>query len=363
MFSNVSSTVRLAPVLRFNLSAPQVDILPKADNGTVVPVPVLGFRLIRAAQINASGAVTLPATFVNGTWSRVNSNALNASQSFIYACRLAFPNGTALRPEPATLRLQLYIFNRSLNITLDRLLAYNTTPAYSKMTLSISHWPWLEAEQHAADRLQVRLRITPPFNGTLQAGNESNGLVQTFTLTGQALPPFIEKLLNGRQLVRRVRLVDAVELDSQVVVTNTSALSMLGAERSKVDFALNITTSELVLSFGHFNSTLVYDPDFGVLLEGKENGGGDGNGVGSDDNTALIVSVSVLVPVAVLVVVAVVVGALVLTRQARARFTAAAVQSTANINFSSEGLGRCSRRWSSHAVPRTSCPPRCRGCA
>jgi hypothetical protein len=190
----------------------------------------------------------------------VNSNALNASQSFIYACRLAFPNGTALRPEPATLRLQLYIFNRSSNITLDRLLAYNTTPAYSKMTLSISHWPWLEAEQHAADRLQVRLRITPPFNGTLQAGNESNGLVQTFTLTGQALPPFIEKLLNGRQLVRRVRLVDAVELDSQVVVTNTSALSMLGAERSKVDFALNITTSELVLSFGHFNSTLVYDP-------------------------------------------------------------------------------------------------------
>jgi hypothetical protein len=132
------------------------------------------------------------------------------------------------------------------------------------MTLSISHWPWLEGEQHAADRLQVRLRITPPFNGTLQAGNESNGLVQTFTLTGQALPPFIEKLLNGRQLVRRVRLVDAVELDSQVVVTNTTALAMLGAERSKVEFALNITTSELVLSFGHFNSTLVYDP--GTLI-------------------------------------------------------------------------------------------------
>src|SRR5690606_18756096 len=66
--------------------------------------------------------------------------------------------------------------------------------------------------------------------------------------------------LNERQLVRRVRLVDAVELDSQVVVTNTTVLALLGAERSKVEFALNITTSELALSFSHFNSTLVYDP-------------------------------------------------------------------------------------------------------
>ncbi len=81
------------------------------------------------------------------------------------------------------------------------------------------------------------------------------------------------------------------------------------------------------------NLTLLgHTTDFGVLFEGK---GGDGNGIGSDDNTALIVSVSVLVPVAVLVVVAVVVGALVITRQARARFSA---QSTANINFSSEDL-------------------------
>jgi len=47
-------------------------------------------------------------------------------------------------------------------------------------------------------------------------------------------------------------------------------------------------------------------PDVGVLLRGKEGGGGS-------DNTGLIIGVAVAVPLAILVVLAVVVGAVGLT--------------------------------------------------
>jgi hypothetical protein len=292
-----------------------------------------------------------------GSWSRLSNNSLNATQSFVYAGHLAFPNGTVLHAsEPATLRFQLYVFNRPTNVTLDRLLSYKVLPAYAKFTLSVTNWPWLDAQDNTDDRLQLRVRIGPPFNGSVQYSNESDGLVQTFTLTGQALPPFIEKLLNGRKLVRRIRLVDAVEIDGELIKSNRSAL--LGAERSKVEFVLNSNTSELVLSFGRFNSTLVYDPgtllprparwkvattltcrvyaDFGVLLEGKENG--DGGVGGDDDNTALIVATSVVLPIALLIVVVVAVAIVVLTYRRRERFATVAVQSASSINFSSGDL-------------------------
>jgi hypothetical protein len=42
-------------------------------------------------------------------------------------------------------------------VTLDRPLSFNVTTVFSKLTMSISNWPWLAAEHHGHDRLQLRV--------------------------------------------------------------------------------------------------------------------------------------------------------------------------------------------------------------
>jgi hypothetical protein len=97
-------------------------------------------------------------------------------------------------------------------VTLDRLLSFNdVTTVFSKLTMSISNWPWLAAEHHGHDRLQLRVS----HHATLQRQRTvQHGLARTYTLQGQSQPSFLAPLLKGRRLVRRIRLIDAVELVS-----------------------------------------------------------------------------------------------------------------------------------------------------
>ncbi|ELR14351.1 uncharacterized protein ACA1_355030 [Acanthamoeba castellanii str. Neff] len=73
--------------------------------------------------------------------------------------------------------------------------------------------------------------------------------------------------------------------------------------RLPVEASAAVNTSSLSLTFGHFNDSFLFDPDFGLLVGRKA-------GSGSDDNVGLIVGVVVAVAVAVAFVGVVIAGGL-----------------------------------------------------
>jgi hypothetical protein len=83
------------------------------------------------------------------------------------------------------------------------------------------------------------MKINPSFINFTRQPNTPQAGVTTFILTGQYAAEQDTKT--------QLRLIDAIELDGRQV-------------GSGVLFDLDAATSELVLRFDYFNSTLVYDP-------------------------------------------------------------------------------------------------------
>jgi hypothetical protein len=244
-------------------------------------------------------------------WGEESNNSLGASQSYLYACSLSFNStgggGGAKRNSGSAnatiLQLQWYLFNSTTNVSLggsdvDNGLSFGITPAYTKLTVRMANWPWPAHTGNPSDdgRAQVRITIDPPFTGS--STQSSGSYLKEYGLSGQATD------YKAGSVRTTVRLVDAVEIDGQLIKLDGTGG---GVTRPPVEYWFDGATSQLVLSFARFNSTLIYDPDFGVLVGGRENGGT------SSDNTGLIVGVAVAVPLAVLLVVVVIVGAVVLT--------------------------------------------------
>jgi hypothetical protein len=86
------------------------------------------------------------------------------------------------------------------------------------------------------------LNIEPSFASFKRLDDTPQAGVTTFELAGQGL------------VTTTIRLVDVVEIDG-VALANSSA---------RVSFDIDVHQSQLVLKFGYFNSTLLYDP--GTLL-------------------------------------------------------------------------------------------------
>jgi hypothetical protein len=269
-----------------------------------------------------------------GMWGEEANNSLGASQSYLYACTLSFNSTSASSGAITTkrnggsanstvLQLQWYLFDAATNVSLGGDVSFGTSPAYTKLTVRLANWPWPAYTGSATDdgRAEVRITINPPFTGSTpkSGGGGSSSYLKEFGLSGQTTD------YTAGSVSTSVRLVEAVEIDGQLIPL-TGADS--NASRPPVEYWLDGATSQLVLSFGRFNSTVVYDPDFGVFLGAK---GGDGGG-GSSDNTGLIVGVAVAVPLAILVVVAVIGGAVVLTYYRRRQ----AANQHSGVNFDQE---------------------------
>jgi hypothetical protein len=114
--------------------------------------------------------------------------------------------------------------------------------------------------------------------------------------------------------------------DLAVVVRLVDFALVNGSQRVGVSSAVDVASSTIKLTIGHFDGDLTYDPDFGLLLKGAKEGSG-----GGDDNLGLIIGVSVAIPLAIALVLLVVMIAFGVwaVQKRRARSTAA------HVNFSS----------------------------
>lgn len=313
LLSNMT-TIPSMPMLCFNLSAPAVLILPKDSKGNVQQLAGVMVSLGSVGRMDSNDTLIEEATVTDGMWGEEANNSLGASQSYIYACTLSFNSTTSAgaittkrnggSANSTVLQLQWYLFDAATNVSLGGDVSFGTSPAYTKLTVRLANWPWPAYTGRASDdgRAEVRITIDPPFTGSTPksgGGGSGSSYLKEFGLSGQTTD------YTAGSVSTSVRLVDAVEIDGQLI-----PLAGLDSNtRPPVEYWLDGATSQLVLSFGRFNSTVVYDPDFGVFLGAK---GGDGGGT-SSDNTGLIVGVAVAVPLAILVVVAVIGGAAVLT--------------------------------------------------
>ncbi|ELR19084.1 uncharacterized protein ACA1_236820, partial [Acanthamoeba castellanii str. Neff] len=177
---------------------------------------------------------------------------------------------------------------------------FTVDQSLAKLSLSVTGWPWRDD----GSRLRVKLALNPQFSEVVMRPGTPQANMTTLELQGQGGA--------SANVTTVVRLVDFAYVDG-------------GNQTVEVQFWANATDSSLTLEFPYFASSLYYDPDLGLLVQGKDKEGGGGG----DSDLALIVAVSVVVPVAVLLVVAVIVAALVVAwwqrRQSSARLD--------NVNF------------------------------
>jgi hypothetical protein len=269
----------------------------------------------------------------------VEDDLFNSTSSFLFKADLLTDdldagvvtgraNESSAPPQPRV-ELQFFLFESASTVSVGAV-SYDALPAFAKFTVRLFSWPWTTQPPLDDDNddinnsttttnstnytIEMRMKITPAFvSATRRPGYPSTGLT-TFVLAGNATSSSLASASKTTEL----RLVESVELDGRQV-----------SGAGGVEFAMDETTSELVLRFARFESSLVYDPDLGVLF-GSSPTKGDGGG---GDNLGLIVGVAVAVPVAVVVVVAVIVAGLVVTTVKRRRQQQARVNQLDQVNF------------------------------
>jgi hypothetical protein len=218
----------------------------------------------RAAQFNNALLTRAACVHATGSWSVEANNSLGASHSFLFSSLLDFPssssnssfmNGTEAQ---SAFSLQFFVFaNRTtinLGATAGEEIAFEILPAYVKFTLAIDNWRWQSADD-ISERAVVRVAIQPRFTGFTEVVSTDKH-VREFVLTGQTGQSYA-----GGSASTRLRLVEAVTVDGVLEVASTRN-STDGAVR----FELDTSTSEVVLSFRRFNSSLVYDPGTHSLM-------------------------------------------------------------------------------------------------
>lgn len=263
------------------------------------------------AEVDANATSLLSAIICPGNWSEVSNDsagaAFGAKQSFVFVADLVFNStsscadlGAAERPR---VELQYFTFERNSTISLGSnatgsyQLSFDISPSFTKFTLRLFHWPWLGAD---SNRVEVDINISSPFASSVPLPAADGDT--TLELRGQA------RSADGRPYSTQVRLVRAVTLDDVLVLATNDT-----DDRAAVEFAFDEQLSKLVLSFARFNTSLEYDPDIGVLLGRKDDGG-------SDSNLPIIVGTAVAVPVAIgLVLMVIAVGVVVLKWRSKLR--------------------------------------------
>jgi len=232
----VSNTSQLyyTPVLRLNSGSAQVILVPK-DNSGLESVCTLGITLESLLEMDGQSVVQQVGSPENGGWTVVSGNPLGSVESFLHSASLMV-NATHGGTKSAHMDLQFYLFQQELTLTTDRA-SFTVSPRYAKFSLNISSWPWLSCN----NTLEIRFSLSPKFaNFTKQQDVNTT----TFIILGQ---------FANSEAQSHIQLIESVELDGVIHPT--------GAQ-----FLLDAKSSELVLIFPYFNSSLSYDPYMGVLF-------------------------------------------------------------------------------------------------
>lgn len=169
----------------------------------------------------------------------IDDFSLNASNSFIYAANLIVtdPAGTPISSNRTTrIEVQFYLFEQRTDIRIGDNFTFRVDPSFAKFSVRLFDWPWKATN----NTIELRMKLDPPFiNFTRQATDEPG--VTTFILEE-------DKEVSTTNGQTRVRVVDTVELDGVAV------------RQGGVAYQMDSNTSELVLRFSFFNSSLFYDP-------------------------------------------------------------------------------------------------------
>lgn len=168
----------------------------------------------------------------------MNDSQLNSLASFLLSAGLLVDD----QETPAQMEVQFYLFSDTKTIDLGANVSLKVDPSFAKFSVRLFRWPWTGlAGDEAGTHVEMRIKVTPPFKSfTRQSDVEEGGPITTFVMDGQ--------FPSSGDAKGTLRVVDAVENDGGTLTD--------GAVR----FDMDVSTSELVLTFARFDERLVYDP-------------------------------------------------------------------------------------------------------
>jgi hypothetical protein len=287
--SNVTAANPFTLQVREN--APVVRVQPKDDDAVVRPERAVTLDIAELRLVNSSSTVAVVVDSIaitSGSWAR-RATTGGGGQSLQFTAASVGSGGANVS----------FVFAQYADV--EEMTAggvnFTLTPAMAKLTVSIDGWPW--AADHSTTtsdlKLELRVRIGPAWTSSETEADTPRANMTTHTLRGQ----------HGGQVTTTVRALGVAELDGVV---------------EPIEQYIDDAAGQLVFVVPRpFASSLVYDPDFGVVLDLERGGGDDG------EQLALIVGVSVAIPVAVVVVLTVVVVAVVVAYLRRRQAGASAI--------------------------------------
>ena len=243
-----------------------------SSNGTVllsaITCPGACFPLHRALLHPADAPTTTTIVDVAGQWAELNNSDatvadFGAEQSFVFSANLVTTGSpsSCVGNSRTVMELQFFTFPQARNISVSdnttavNVVSFSVSPPFAKFTLRLFGWPWLSNDTSTNDdRLEVRIDIAPAFTTASQLASTTAD-VETFELSGQQSTA---QPTDGRSRFSTVvHLLKAVKLDGTLLVTGNNRSA---DERDAVEFRIDQESSQLVLSFARFNSSLEYDP-------------------------------------------------------------------------------------------------------
>jgi len=190
--------------------------------------PMCGSACVHTSLSSTETLLTVSNALGGLCWKQVLGNTLNSIGSLLLSSAIdvsTTEGGPVSAKNQTLLQIQFFLFDRTTTIQLANS-SFVIEPYLTKFSIGLFNWPWSQY----GNSIEIRFSVQPNFtNYTRQ--NDSG--ITTFTIdtaTGQI----------------QLRLVDTVELDGQ--------------DTNSVQFDLDPGTSELVLTFPYFMSSLVYDP-------------------------------------------------------------------------------------------------------
>lgn len=175
-----------------------------------------------------------------GRWSQIG-NQFGSYVAYQYTANLAFEDadGTPIDPPGASddtrLEVSFFLFQNQTDIVAGDI-SFSALPSQAKFSISLFSWPWMNRGGCESNKLELRMQIEPLFSSFTRERDDEG--VTTFIISGQYPDDTRTQL----------RMIDAATIDGRAV------------NSGGIDYELSSDTSELVIRFRFFNSSLIYDP-------------------------------------------------------------------------------------------------------
>ncbi|AVK77256.1 hypothetical protein pmac_cds_568 [Pandoravirus macleodensis] len=224
----------------------------------------VSFRALVETDSNGTVTRTLALGSGVGRWTDTSGSPFTegAAQEYVLT----------VRTNDTTVDIVVALFNRRAEGVFEGGLAFIGDPALAKTSIRIHQWPRVEG--HAIGRIELVLALDEDLNNVTRSESLGGSGTTTYVINGGNNITAV-----GRKTVRLSK--DAL----------ADGHFLAGSVESRVD----VVESAIVVTLPSFETTLVYDPDLGVLF-GSPSRDGDPNDRGTSSSasvqTTLIVAVA-----------------------------------------------------------------------